>query len=73
LEPLAQYLPDRAEFTTSTHDLGSAIPGEDQRLFLEEKIARGEYATDEELTPFKNKDRYKAIGVGGLAVSHCRK
>jgi len=69
LEPLAQYLPDSVVFTTSTHDLGSSILGDDQRLFLESKIAKGEYATEEELKPLEDKDRHKALGINGQAVS----
>jgi hypothetical protein len=67
--PIAQYLPEATEFTTSTHDLGSWILGDDQRLLLKAKVADGKYATEEELKPFENKDRHKAVGVGGLAVS----
>lgn len=68
LEPIAQYLPDFTEFVTSTHDLGSFMPGADQVAFLEEKMAEGEYATEEELKPFVNGNRHKDKGVGGIAV-----
>ncbi|KAK1922899.1 glycosyl transferase family 90-domain-containing protein [Papiliotrema laurentii] len=67
LEPIAQYLPDYVEFTTSTHDLGSLIIGDDQKVFLEEKIAKGEYATEEELRPFEDGNRHRDRGVPGLA------
>lgn len=69
LEPIARYLPEATEFTVSTHDLGSTIIGEDQRLFLEEKIAAGEYATEEELKPYENGHRHKDKGVDGTTVS----
>jgi len=69
LEPLAQYLPDSVVFTTSTHDLGSSILGDDQRLFLESKLAKGTYATEEELKPLEDRDRHKTMGINGLAVS----
>jgi len=69
LEPLARHLPAFVEFTTSTHDLGSSVLADDQRLFLEDKIAKGEYATEEELKPFDDKDRHKALKVTGQAVS----
>lgn len=73
LEPIAQYLPDYVEFTTSTHDLGSLIIGDDQKVFLEEKIAKGEYATEEELRPFEDGNRHRDRGVPGLAVSPSRR
>jgi len=44
------------------------MPGADQVAFLEEKIAKGEYATKEELKPFVNGNRHKDKGVGGIAV-----
>lgn len=55
---------------TSTHDLGSMILGNDQKVFLVEKIARGEYATPEELKPMEWTGRYNNIGLPGLAVSY---
>jgi hypothetical protein len=69
LEPIAQYLPDKVEFTTSVHDLGSTALGEDQREFLEEKIQRREYASEDELKPFENIYRHKEKGIAGIAVS----
>lgn len=69
LEPIAHLMPELVEFTTSTHDLGSLVTGDDQRVFLEGKIAMGEYATEEELKPFEWGSRHADKGVPGTAVS----
>lgn len=69
LVPIASNLPEIVDMVVSTHDLGSWIIGDDQRIFLENKIANREYATAEELKPFENANRHKAKGLPGFAVS----
>ena len=69
LEPLVPYLPASVSFTMTAHDIGALLPGEDQKAFLKEKIAMGEYATREELKPLEWNHRHEAIGVRGFVVS----
>ncbi|ORX41228.1 glycosyl transferase family 90-domain-containing protein [Kockovaella imperatae] len=43
LQDLRHLLPDEVVLAGSTHDLGSTMMGDDQRQYLETKIAAGEY------------------------------
>lgn len=69
IEPLVPHLPASIEFVMTAHDMGTYIPGEDQREFLAEKISAGEYVTQKELERYEWNHRHLEAGVAGLAVS----
>ncbi|KAL7423567.1 hypothetical protein Q5752_001147 [Cryptotrichosporon argae] len=69
LSGIVRYLPARTRMVHSLHDMGSGLPGEDQRRFLEDKILRGEYATAEELKYYENVHRHAQKNIQGLATA----
>ena len=70
LENIAPHLPDETRFVVSTHDTGSTQMGDDQRQYLEGKIAAGEYVDPdaEEFKWYEWNERYKKKGLPGMAV-----
>ena len=66
LQPIAYVLPDDMSIAGVVHDLGSLLLGDDQRVFIEDKLARGQWASKEEIKPFEDQWRHplKGLAVG---------